>query len=211
MNPLLGLNGIHIVPLILLIGTLAWLIHYIIDLKRDNRLLRHLRNDAQDAVSKWSRCPNCNGIVKLTGWSLLSGTCKNCDYFISETEMELVDPAEIVKLMQEVQGRDYETLLYYRNEYFKLKDLLYKKEKIIADLRASLQRARAEVRQWADECSAFRWKHTATPVKTFAVEYEAIGCVFRTSIEAYSREEAMEQFRNEHPHVELRECWEEAA
>ena len=44
-------------------------------------------------------------------------------------------------------------------------------------------------------------------IKLWAVDYEYKKQIWRTVVEHYTREQAMEKFRRDHPNVELRECY----
>jgi hypothetical protein len=44
-------------------------------------------------------------------------------------------------------------------------------------------------------------------IKLWAVDYEHENQTWRTVVEHYTREQAMEKFRRDHPNVELRECY----
>ena len=46
-------------------------------------------------------------------------------------------------------------------------------------------------------------------MKTFQVEFEYRGKVWITEVEAWDRDNAMEQFRRDNPHCKLRACDEE--
>jgi hypothetical protein len=44
-------------------------------------------------------------------------------------------------------------------------------------------------------------------ITLWAVDYEYENQIWRTVVEHYTRELAMEKFRRDHPNVELRECY----
>ena len=43
--------------------------------------------------------------------------------------------------------------------------------------------------------------------RLWVIEYEYENQIWRTVVEHYTREQAMEKFRRDHPNVELRECY----
>lgn len=59
-----------------------------------------LRNEAQNRIVTWARCPKCGLPVACTGYGCPYGACR-CGYIVLESEIEPCDPVRMVVDLRE--------------------------------------------------------------------------------------------------------------
>jgi len=108
------MSGIEIIIGIIATSSLVWMLCLISQQRDQINNQRFVITDLKIRLVRWMRCPGCNGMIALRGEYPGAGSCQYCGYTSENGDLEEVDPAEVVFLMQQTQFNDFKKLLQHR-------------------------------------------------------------------------------------------------